>query len=29
MTRKPTAFRLDDPRVIVADAQDGAKKRPR
>ena len=29
MTRKPAAFRLDDPRVIVADAEDGAKTRPR
>jgi len=29
MTRKPAAFRLDDPRVIVADADDGAKTRMR
>ena len=29
MTRKPAAFRLDDPRVILADAEDGAKTRPR
>ena len=29
MTRKPAAFRLDDPRVIVADADDGAKPRSR
>ena len=27
--RRPAAFRLDDPRVIVADAEDGAKARPR